>query len=209
MRSDQLRYALTSRPNTELEPLLEVERYGYIHCNVFQSRPRASCSGTDVSTIDGVLQFGSCRRGAIHGSLYTGTGFQQLLLVCCPTWQLSFSSIADILCHRIPIQTSYGRRPVLIFSTLICLVSNIWRALATSYGSYMGACVLNGFGAGPAETSQPEIIADIMFLHERGAYNTLYFTVYFGSLMVRGLSSVVRINTNILIGWSNYCWAYG
>ncbi|KAJ5503811.1 Major facilitator superfamily domain general substrate transporter [Penicillium fimorum] len=67
----------------------------------------------------------------------------------------------------IPIQTSYGRRPVLIFSTLICLVSNIWRAMATSYGSYMGACVLNGFGAGPAETSQPEIIADTMFLHER------------------------------------------
>lgn len=53
--------------------------------------------------------------------------------------------------YRIPIQSSYGRRPVLIFSTLICLVSNIWRALANSYGSYMGACVLNGFGAGPAE----------------------------------------------------------
>lgn len=39
----------------------------------------------------------------------------------------------------------------MIFSTLICLVSNIWRAVATTYGSYMGACVLNGFGAGPAE----------------------------------------------------------
>ena len=24
-----------------------------------------------------------------------------------------------------------------------------------------------------------------MFLHERGAYNTMYFTAYFGSLMVR------------------------
>lgn len=58
------------------------------------------------------------------------------------------------LVYRIPIQASYGRRPVLIFSTLICLVSNIWRALATSYGSYMGACILNGFGAGPAEVRQ-------------------------------------------------------
>jgi hypothetical protein len=38
------------------------------------------------------------------------------------------------------------------------------------------------------QTSQPEIITDIMFLHERGAYNTLYFTAYFGSLMVRTLS---------------------
>jgi hypothetical protein len=74
----------------------------------------------------------------------------------------------------------------------------------------MGACVLNGFGAGPAETSQPEVIADIMFLHERGAYNTLYFTAYFGSLMVSLLLlCVVGSDTDVLIGWSNHCWAYG
>ncbi|CEO59724.1 Putative MFS transporter [Penicillium brasilianum] len=103
----------------------------------------------------------------------------------------------------IPIQASYGRRPVLIFSTLICLVSNIWRALATSYGSYMGACILNGFGAGPAETSQPEIIADIMFLHERGAYNTLYFTVYFGSLMV---GPIIAGPMAEHIGWRSFFW---
>jgi MFS family permease len=33
----------------------------------------------------------------------------------------------------------------------------IWRAKATTYGSFMGACVLNGIGAGPAETMQPGI----------------------------------------------------
>lgn len=43
---------------------------------------------------------------------------------------------------------------------------------------------LNGIGAGPAETAQPQVIADIIFLHDRGKYNTLYFAVYFGSLMV-------------------------
>ncbi|KAF3385990.1 hypothetical protein DPV78_012357 [Talaromyces pinophilus] len=59
-------------------------------------------------------------------------------------------------------------RPVLIISTLICLVSNIWRAVAKDYGSFMDACILNGIGAGPAETAQPTIIADVMFLHEIG-----------------------------------------
>ncbi|OQE43519.1 hypothetical protein PENCOP_c003G01897 [Penicillium coprophilum] len=103
----------------------------------------------------------------------------------------------------IPIQTSYGRRPTLIFSTLICLVSNIWRAMATSYGSYMGACVLNGLGAGPAETSQPEIITDIMFLHERGAYNTMYFTAFFGSLMVGPIISGSMTEHS---GWRNFFW---
>ncbi|KAL3454946.1 major facilitator superfamily domain-containing protein [Aspergillus heterothallicus] len=103
----------------------------------------------------------------------------------------------------IPIQTTFGRRPVLIFSTLICVVSNIWRATATTYGSYMGACVLNGFGAGPAETSQPEIIADILFLHERGAYNTLYFTAYFGSLMV---GPIIAGPMAEHVGWRNFFW---
>ena len=51
----------------------------------------------------------------------------------------------------VPIQTAFGRRPVLIFSMLICFASMIWRAKAQTYGSFMGACVLNGIGAGPAE----------------------------------------------------------
>ncbi|RLL99197.1 hypothetical protein CFD26_101285 [Aspergillus turcosus] len=103
----------------------------------------------------------------------------------------------------VPVQAAFGRRPVLIFSTLICLISNIWRAVATSYGSYMGACILNGFGAGPAETAQPEIIADIMFLHDRGAYNTLYFTFYFGSLMV---GPIVSGPMTEHIGWRSFFW---
>ena len=84
----------------------------------------------------------------------------------------------------VPLSTSFGRRPVYLASTLVCLGSAIWRARATSYGSFMGASVLNGLGAGPAETIQPNVIADVMFLHKRGFYQTLYFAFYFGSLMV-------------------------
>lgn len=54
-------------------------------------------------------------------------------------------------CSRVPVQTTFGRRPVLLLSTLICLGSNIWRAVAKDYRSFMGACILNGIGAGPAE----------------------------------------------------------
>lgn len=54
----------------------------------------------------------------------------------------------------IPISDTFGRRPVLIFSSIVCLASNIWRAKATTYGSFMGACVLNGFGAGPCEVGR-------------------------------------------------------
>ncbi|KAJ6114260.1 Major facilitator superfamily domain general substrate transporter [Penicillium sp. IBT 16267x] len=103
----------------------------------------------------------------------------------------------------VPLSTTFGRRPVLILSTLICLASNIWRAVAPTYGSYMGACVLNGIGAGPAETLQPQIIADILFLHERGAYNTLYFTAYFGSLMI---GPIVAGPMADHISWRSFFW---
>lgn len=46
---------------------------------------------------------------------------------------------------------TFGRRPVAILSSLVCLASMIWRAKATTYNSFMGACVLNGLGAGPSE----------------------------------------------------------
>lgn len=105
----------------------------------------------------------------------------------------------------VPIQSSFGRRPVLIFSTLICLGSSIWRARAQTYGSFMGACVLNGIGAGPAETAQPTIIADVIFLHDRGKYNTLYFTFYFGSLAVSPIISGPMAQN---LGWRSFWWLY-
>lgn len=103
----------------------------------------------------------------------------------------------------VPIQTCFGRRPVLIASSLICFGSSIWRARAQTYNSFMGACVLNGIGAGPAETAQPTIIADIIFLHDRGKYQTLYFSFYFGSLMVGPIISGPMAQNR---GWRSFWW---
>ena len=66
--------------------------------------------------------------------------------------------------------------------------ANLW-LFADQYG-----LSVNGFGAGPAETIAPTVIADIFFLHDRGKYNTLYFVVYFGSLMVRPSLSKLHQN---------------
>ena len=112
---------------------------------------------------------------------------------------------------RVPIQTCFGRRPVLIMSCLICFGSSIWRAKANSYNSFMGACALNGIGAGPSETAQPTIIADVIFLHDRGKFQTLYFAFYFGSLMVSGLTNIAsfqiadirRLDQLLRVPWRN------
>ncbi|TAQ90917.1 hypothetical protein B7494_g814 [Chlorociboria aeruginascens] len=62
---------------------------------------------------------------------------------------------------------------------------------------------LNGIGAGPAETAQPTIIADIIFLHDRGKYQTLYFAFYFGSLMVGPIISGPMAQA---LGWRSFWW---
>ncbi|KAH6696569.1 serine/threonine kinase 16 [Leptodontidium sp. MPI-SDFR-AT-0119] len=103
----------------------------------------------------------------------------------------------------VPMMTSFGRRPTLIFSCLICFASSIWRARAKSYGSFLGACVLNGLGAGPAETAQPTIIADIFFLDDRGALNTLYFATYFGGLTIGPIIAGPMAHA---VGWRNFWW---
>lgn len=103
----------------------------------------------------------------------------------------------------VPLSSSMGRRPVYIFSQVINLVSSIWRARATTYGSFMGACVLNGIGAGPAESIQPAVIADMFFLHERGFQNTVYWVVYTASLMT---GPIISGSMSLHVGWRNFWW---
>lgn len=105
----------------------------------------------------------------------------------------------------VPLSTTFGRRPVMLITQIINLASAIWRARATTYGSFMGASALNGFAAGPAETLQPAIIADLFFLHDRGKWNTLYFAVYFGSLAVAPIISGAMAQN---VGWRNFWWLF-
>ncbi|KAH8647397.1 major facilitator superfamily domain-containing protein [Xylariales sp. PMI_506] len=105
----------------------------------------------------------------------------------------------------VPIMQCFGRRPVAIISTTICAGTAIWRARATSYNSFMGASILNGLAAGPCETLQPQVIADIIFLHQRGSYQTLYFAMYFISLMVGPIISGTMAQQ---YGWRSFWWFY-
>jgi len=49
----------------------------------------------------------------------------------------------------------------------------------------------------------PEIIADIFFLHDRGKWNTLYWVVYMGSLMV---GPIVAGSMTETVGWRSFWW---
>jgi len=103
----------------------------------------------------------------------------------------------------VPIMSSFGRRPAIITSQLICLFCCVWRARATSYNSFMGASILNGIGSGIAETAQGTVIADIFFLHSRGKWNTLFWVANMGALM---LAPVISGPMSKSVGWRNFWW---
>jgi MFS family permease len=67
-----------------------------------------------------------------------------------------------------PLVNRYGRRPVYLISYTIYVACAIWAACTYSYGSFLAARILMGFGSGAAETVAPLSIADVFFLHERG-----------------------------------------
>jgi MFS family permease len=69
----------------------------------------------------------------------------------------------------VPLANKYGRRPVYIASYLIYLVTAIWLIFDHSYAGFLAGRIIMGFGSGAAETIAPISIADVFFLHERGA----------------------------------------
>ncbi|KAK9449446.1 putative MFS transporter [Limtongia smithiae] len=103
----------------------------------------------------------------------------------------------------VPIATKWGRRPALILSALTGIGACIWRARAQSYGSFMGACVVHGIAAGPSETLPPMLIADVMFLHERGFYMGMYMWAYFGAYE---LGPVIAGVMSERYGWRSFWW---
>lgn len=68
----------------------------------------------------------------------------------------------------------FGRRPVGLVCAVIILIASIWSAKATSYGSLIGARAIVGIGAATSESLMPVVIADMMFLHERGTWMAIY-----------------------------------
>ncbi|KAK7204562.1 MFS transporter-like protein [Myxozyma melibiosi] len=103
----------------------------------------------------------------------------------------------------IPIATRFGRRPALLLSTLLGIGANIWRARATSYQSFIGASAVHGVAAGPSETFGPLMIADVIFLHDRGRYMGIYLWGYMGMLMI---GPTVAGRMTELYGWRSFWW---
>ncbi|ROW16299.1 hypothetical protein VPNG_01893 [Cytospora leucostoma] len=74
----------------------------------------------------------------------------------------------------VPLANKYGRRPVYIISYCIYLACTIWAIFDQTYAGFLASRIIMGIGSGAAETIAPITIADVFFLHERGAIMALY-----------------------------------
>ncbi|KAM0790327.1 hypothetical protein ACM66B_003212 [Microbotryomycetes sp. NB124-2] len=103
----------------------------------------------------------------------------------------------------VPVATQFGRRPAAIFSHILTVASCIWRAKATSYRSFLGACCLSGIACGPGETLPAMVIADTVFLHRRGFLMAIQWYAYFGAQM---LGPVIAGTMSDKYGWQSFWW---
>ncbi|KAH8819316.1 serine/threonine kinase 16 [Xylogone sp. PMI_703] len=111
---------------------------------------------------------------------------------------LGYANFIIIPCTRL-----FGRRPVALACALIVIGSSIWCAVATSYDSLIGGRVLVGIGCATSESLMPVVIADMLFLHERGTWMGIYFWVYF---MGAWVGPIVSGTVADRMGWRWFFW---
>ncbi|PYI03949.1 putative MFS transporter [Aspergillus sclerotiicarbonarius CBS 121057] len=99
-----------------------------------------------------------------------------------------------------PLIVKYGRRPIYVISFIVYVGTGLWCGFARTYSVEFAGRIIMGFAAGAGECLGPLTIADIFFLHERGAVMALYTAA-----LSMGVSGGIILNGLITI---NLHWRY-
>ncbi|CAK5267759.1 unnamed protein product [Mycena citricolor] len=116
------------------------------------------------------------------------------------TIAIAFAGIGSFI--WVPLSNTYGRRPVLLFSTLIAAASSLGSGKATTWGQLIATRVLNGLGTSSFFTLGAGMISDCFFLHERGRAMGV-FTVF-----LTNSAHVAPIPGGYLAQFVSYRWCY-
>ncbi|KAI8628195.1 putative MFS transporter [Xylariaceae sp. FL1651] len=103
----------------------------------------------------------------------------------------------------VPAANVFGRRPVILVCGAVCILANVWQGLVTSFPSFIGARVISGLGAAANESIMPMVVADLLFLHQRGSSMALYFWAYFLGLFIGPIISGAIASQ---ISWRWFFW---
>lgn len=145
--------------------------------------------GYDISVISGTIPFitryfslDEVSKGFVVSSLYIG----------CMAGVLLAGRLSD----------KYGRRKILILSSLLLAFSSIGSALAVSLPTFVIFRVIGGLGVGMASILSPMYIAEIAPEKHRGAFVTInQLTIVIGMLLA-------YLVNYLLLALGDDCWRY-
>ncbi|KAF2099885.1 MFS general substrate transporter [Rhizodiscina lignyota] len=113
------------------------------------------------------------------------SGYQLLVAGCSGPFVLAFSR-------------KYGKRPVLLYSSIMGLIGTIVGSTSNSYNTLMAARIIQGFAIPANESLIFSVLADIFFVHQRGLFTSI---MSFTLGAVSNLSSVICGPITNSLGW--------
>ncbi|KAI4724370.1 MFS general substrate transporter [Aureobasidium sp. EXF-10728] len=122
-----------------------------------------------------------------------GSALNYLLLGLCNIWWISTAN-------------KVGRRPVFLFTTLICCLAGVWQGRVHGTAQWFLSNVLNGVGTSAYQAVIQLSVFDMFFAHERGMMLSFYlFGQQLGSIL--GLITGGIISDHLGWRWTQYCVA--
>ncbi|KAJ7727390.1 MFS general substrate transporter [Mycena metata] len=116
------------------------------------------------------------------------------------TIAIAFVGIGSFL--WVPLANIYGRRPLLLITTLLAAASSLGSGEAQTWSQLLGTRVLNGLATSSFFTIGAGVVSDCFFLHERGRAMGI-FTVF-----LTNSAHVAPIPGGFLAQFVNYRWCY-
>ncbi|KAJ7625473.1 MFS general substrate transporter [Roridomyces roridus] len=116
------------------------------------------------------------------------------------TIAIAFAGIGSFV--WVPLANTYGRRPLLLFTTLIAAASSLGSGKALTWSQLIATRVLNGLGTSSFFTLGAGMVSDTFFLHERGRAMGV-FTVF-----LTNSAHIAPIPGGFLGQYVSYRWCY-
>ncbi|KAF7333740.1 MFS general substrate transporter [Mycena venus] len=112
----------------------------------------------------------------------------------------AFAGIGSFL--WVPLGNTFGRRPLLLFTTLLSAVTSLAPGEARTWSQLLGARALNGITTSSFITIGAGMVTDCFFLHERGRA----FGVF--NVLLSNLTHIAPIAGGFIAQYVNYRWCF-
>ncbi|KAJ7043769.1 MFS general substrate transporter [Mycena alexandri] len=116
------------------------------------------------------------------------------------TIAIAFAGIGSFI--WVPIANTYGRRPVLLFTTIVAAATSITAGKAQTWSQLIATRVLNGLFTSSFFTIGAGVVSDCFFLHQRGRAMGI-FTVF-----LTNSAHIAPIPGGFLAQYVSYRWCY-